>query len=407
MDPLPEDAQREAHARRLLDVAAGARHPDGGFGWLRDDGTIDHDRPRELWINARMTHVHALGVLLGRAGSGDLVDHGLRALTGRFHDDTHGGWYARTDEHGPTVRAKTAYEHAFVLLAASSASAAGRPGADALLDEAVEVLLTRFVRPAGPGVDLVVEEWDETFTVLDDYRGLNATMHAVEALLAAADVTGDASLRSVATRFTSHVVGTLAPARDGLLPEHFDPSGRPLLDYHRDRPADPFRPFGATIGHAFEWARLAVQVHSGPGAAPVDLLDRAVALAESATRHGWARDGHDGFVYTVGWDGVPVVRERMHWVVAEAVAAAGALHRATGDDRWDARQRAWWRHAQDWFVDEQQGSWVHERSPSGGPSEVTWVGRPDVYHALQACLLPRVPVGVALAAALRDAAGAT
>ena len=36
---------------------------------------------------------------------------------------------------------------------------------------------------------------------------------------------------------------------------HFDPQWRALPDYNRDTPADPFRPYGATIGHWFEWAR--------------------------------------------------------------------------------------------------------------------------------------------------------
>lgn len=396
----------DAHARRLLEVADGARHPAGGFGWLRADGTIDPARERELWINARMTHVHALGVLLGRPASVALVDHGLEALTGLFHDDRHGGWWARVGADGPATRAKTAYEHAFVVLAASSATAAGRPGAAALLADAVEVLCERFVAPAGPDAGLVVEEWDESFTRLDAYRGLNATMHGVEALLAAADVTADESLRAVAAGLVDRVVGGLAPRHGYLLPEHFTPSGEPLLDYHHDRPADQFRPYGATIGHGFEWARLALQLHASRGGDPGDERVRhAVALADAAARHGWARDGADGFVYTVDWSGVPVVRERMHWVAAEAVAAAAALHRTTGEERHRERYHAWWAHARAWFVDPERGSWVHERSPSGGPSEVTWSGRPDVYHALQAVLLPRLPLGTSLAPALA-AAGA-
>ncbi len=393
----------DAHARRLLEVAAGSRHPGGGFGWLRDDATLDPDRPRELWITCRMTHVHSLGLLLGRPGSAELVDHGVTALLGAFHDGRHGGWHARVGPGGPLPGPKTAYEHAFVVLAASSAVAAGRPGAPELLDDALAVLLDRFVTPAGPDVRLVVEEWDQRFRTRDDYRGLNATMHTVEALLAAADVADDAGPRAVAAHIVDDVLGRLAPAHDWLLPEHFDPVGRPLLDYHRDRPADPFRPYGATVGHGFEWARLAVQLHAATGPdAPGWWVEHAVALADAATRHGWAPDGHDGFVYTVDWDGTPVVRERMHWVAAEAVASAAALHRATGDPRHAQRYQTWWTHAQDWFVDPDQGSWVHERSPDGGPSEVTWSGRPDVYHALQAVLLPRLPLSPSPATALRD-----
>ena len=46
---------------RLLAFGRASQHPGGGFGWLNEDGSIDLDRPRELWITCRMTHVYALG----------------------------------------------------------------------------------------------------------------------------------------------------------------------------------------------------------------------------------------------------------------------------------------------------------------------------------------------------------
>ncbi|QCW50508.1 AGE family epimerase/isomerase [Nocardioides dongxiaopingii] len=405
MDVPGSDPWLAAELARLLRFGVGARHRDGGFGWLDDDGVLDPDRPRALWITARMTHVHALATLLDVPGAAALADHGLAALAGVFHDDAHGGWWAGLDAAGaPTTRDKTAYEHAFVVLAASSAEAAGRPGAGEVLDEALEVL-DRFVDHEHA---MVAEQWDEGFERLDDYRGLNATMHGVEALLAAADVRGDAVLRDLATRITTAVVRDLAPAHAWLLPEHFTPAWEPVLDHHRDQPAHPFRPYGATLGHSFEWARLALQVHAGAGPdAEAWMVDHAVALADTATRLGWAVDGADGFVYTVDWDGTPVVRERMHWVAAEAVAATSALHRATGNPRHRERYDAWWAHVEAWFVDRDRGSWVHERSPSGGASTLTWTGKPDLYHAVQATLLPRLPLAPALAAALagRDGGG--
>ena len=33
---------------------------------------------------------------------------------------------------------------------------------------------------------------------------------------------------------------------------------------------------------------------------------------------------------------------------------------------------------------------------------MTWQGKPDVYHAFQATLIPRLPLSPTLAAALRD-----
>src|SRR3954470_14692903 len=80
---------------RLLAFAEHSRHPEGGFAWLRSDGTPDLDRPRELWITTRMTHVFALGHLLGPPGADELVAHALRALREDFRDARHGGWFAQ------------------------------------------------------------------------------------------------------------------------------------------------------------------------------------------------------------------------------------------------------------------------------------------------------------------------
>ena len=127
-----------------------------------------------------------------------------------------------------------------------------------------------------------------------------------------------------------------------------------------------------------------------------------MSLFESAVREGWAVDGADGFVYTVDWTGRPVVRERMHWVVAEATAAAAALHAATGDPSYADWYRTWWQYIDACFRDLDHGSWRHELSPDNRPSSTTWQGKPDLYHAFQATLLPRLPLSPTLAQALAD-----
>jgi len=328
------------------------------------------------------------------------VDHGIVALQGRLHDDTHGGWYAQVGPDGPVTTDKTAYEHAFVVLAAASASAAGRPGGTELLHQALGVFDERFWDEEH---GMVVEQWDESFSTLDGYRGVNANMHTVEALLSAADVLGDSSLRDRASRILTRVVHDLAAGNSWRIPEHFDASWTPLLDYNIDEPAHPFRPYGATIGHWLEWARLALHLRAGLGsAAPAWLLDDARSLFAAAVLEGWAVDGADGFVYTVDWDGRPVVRERMHWVAAEATATAAALFAATGDASYAGWYETWWDHIDEVFRDSEHGSWRHELSPDNQPSSQTWQGKPDTYHAFQATLLPRLPLSPTLAAALRD-----
>ena len=83
---------------RLLDFAARSRLPEGGFGYLGDDGRVLADRPVETWIVARMTHVFGLAHLLGRPGADELVRHGVAALTdGPLRDaSTAAGGRART-----------------------------------------------------------------------------------------------------------------------------------------------------------------------------------------------------------------------------------------------------------------------------------------------------------------------
>ena len=196
---------------------------------------------------------------------------------------------------------------------------------------------------------------------------------------------------------------TSRPSHEWRIPEHFDESWSPILDYNVDEPAHPFRPYGATIGHWLEWARLALHLRAGLGdAAPDWLLDDARSLFDAAVREGWAVDGADGFVYTVDWSGRPVVRERMHWVAAEATAAAAALHAATGDPSYERWYETWWEHIDACFRDAERGSWHHELSPVNEPSGHTWQGKPDIYHAFQATLIPRLPLSPMLARALAD-----
>ena len=391
----------EGESDRLLAFSRASRHPAGGFAWLDSVGLPQLDRPVELWVTCRMMHVFALGHVMGRPGCGSLADHGVQALQGRFHDSQNSGWYPSVDDSGPVSRDKAAYEHAFVLLAASSAVAASRPGASLLFDEALDVLMNRFW---DEDQGLVVDQWDESFSTPDAYRGANANMHTLEALLTAADVTQDRRLLDRALRIVSRIVHDFARSHKWRLPEHFDEEWNPLPDYNADAPAHPFRPFGATVGHWFEWARLSLHLRAalGEDKAPSWLLDDACSLFEAAVREGWAVDGSDGFVYTVDWEGRPVVRERMHWVAAEATATAAALWSVTGEQLYADWYQRWWDHIATAFMDRERGSWFHELGTDNRPSTVVWSGKPDSYHALQATLIPRLPLSPMTATAIRQ-----
>jgi sulfoquinovose isomerase len=400
-----------AHARwleqetdRLLSFGAASAREAGGFARLDDDGA-PLAGPTELWITCRMTHVYSLGVLLGRPASAALVDHGLAALDTVFRDAQNGGWYTEVGPDGATDDTKAAYPHAFVVLATASATAADRPGARALLDEALAVSELRFWDDEA---GMAVESWDRTFTTLDPYRGVNANMHTVEAYLTAADVTGHRIWLDRALRIIERVVHGYARGNSWRIPEHFTTDWHPHLEYNIDAPADPFRPYGATIGHWLEWSRLTLHARAAITArgdvAPLWMLEDAISLFDAAVAEGWDVDGAPGFVYTVDWAGKPVVHERMHWVVAEGIGAAAALHAATGDERYDTWYATLWGYAARYLIDPVGGSWWHELGTDNRVSRTVWAGKADLYHAVQATLIPRLPLTPVIAPAL--AAGA-
>lgn len=415
MNPWPalpsHRAWLDGESRRLLSFGLRSGLSGGGAAYLDDDGAPDLAQGVQTWITCRTVHVYSLGALLGIPGCGPVADAALAGLTGPLRDVAHGGWYPSLAADGtPDTRGgKSCYDHAFVMLAASSAALAGRTGGAVLLAEATRVYAEKFWDDdAGRPVDA----WDTTFTTCDDYRGLNATMHSVEAMLAVADafdaldvdptttaVVGDgAAWRDRAARSVAFVAD-LAARHDGRLPEHFGPDWTPDLDLNRDRPDDKFKPFGATPGHGMEWARLILHLEAATG--PDDALVRtATTLFDRAVDDAWAADGADGFVYTTDWDGVPVVRTRMHWVLAEAIGAAAALHARTGETRFAEWYARWWDYAERNLIDRRRGSWHHELDADNRPAAEVWPGKPDLYHAFQITLLPRLPLAPTLAATL-------
>jgi len=391
-------AEFAAEADRLLEFTR-ASAVRGGFGWLGDEGQVV-ERDLQLWITCRMTHVCALGHLLGHPGFLELVEHGVDALGKTFHDSTNDGWYAAISPDGrlPTARDKEAYAHSFVILAGSSAQLCEAPGSDDLLASALAVHDRYFWDDeVGMSRESFTADWRRE----EAYRGMNANMHTVEAFLAAGDVTGDERWHERAGRIVTRAIDGFARDNGWRIPEHFTPDWEPLLEHNRDEPAHPFRPYGATIGHALEWSRLTLATATTLGGPEWDwATPAAVALTERAIADGWAVDGTDGFVYTTDWSGAPVVPARMHWVLTEALGAAWALQHATGEARWSAEFERWWAYAKAHLLDRVGGSWYAELAPDNTPAAGTWSGKPDTYHAVQAMLLPRLPLMPSFASAL-------
>jgi sulfoquinovose isomerase len=391
---------RRVEASRLLRFGRGAELPDGGFGWLGDDGTVDRAQPCPLFINARMTHVFALAHLQGIAGADSLAASGMAALGSRYADSANGGWFTATDRSGRVIdSAKASYAHAHVLLAGASATAAGIPGAAGVLAAAAAAIERHFWSDAE---GCAVESWNADFTVSEPYRGANSNMHSVEAYLAAGDVTGDAVWHARAASIAARLIDRDARANSWRVPEHYDAQWRPLLDYNIDRPGDQFRPYGTTPGHSFEWARLLLDLEAALAAPPAWLAEAATALFDTAVTDAENRDGHPGLIYTIDEGGQPVMTARLHWVACEAVLAADALHRRTGHERFAAAASRWWDEIDRYFIDRKGGGWWQELTPDMTPASSIWSGKPDVYHSYQALLFPSLPLNPSAAVALAD-----
>lgn len=372
--------------------------PAGGFHWLGSDGRAIPDRPKYLWLTARMVHCFAIAELLGRPGAHRIVEHGLSFLDERLRDRAHGGWFWSVGPAAGVEDAKDAYGHAFVLLAASSAAAAGHSRGAGLLEEVAAVIDGHFWE-AEHG--LSAERFGRDWTGSEPYRGANSNMHLTEAYLAAADATGERVFADRAVSIIQRVVGEFTPRNDWRLPEHFDADWRMLPDYNRDRPENQFRPFGSTIGHWLEWAKLLIQPYLAEPATRQWMLESAVKLFDKAITEGLDATG-GGFLFTVDWDGRAANRDRYHWVVTEAIGAAAQLHRVTKDRAYERWYRRFWDYSHQYLIDHEFGGWHHQLDRNHRLLDNVWQGKPDLYHALQATLVGRLPADSSIATALRN-----
>ena len=391
---------------RMFEFGRQFPSPEGGSYYLGDDGTPWKDRNRETWITCRMAHVYSLAAALGIDGAEELIDRALHGLTdGELHDLVNGGWYAGVNAKGEILPTKQCYAHAFVILAASSAYLAGRPGAKTLLQEALCVYDDKFWNE---GEGLSCDTWNTPFTILDDYRGLNANMHTVEAFLAVADATGKEAYRVRCGRIISQVV-KWAEANNWRIPEHYNSTWEPLLELNADKPDDPFKPYGATPGHGIEWARLITQwagstFKEGKGDDQIPVRDHYIRIAEKlynrAISDAWNADGAPGICYTTDWEGRPVVHDRMHWTLAEAINTSSVLYRATGNEKYFDDYYQFMQYLDEKVADHVNGSWFHQLDQNNLLMGTVWPGKSDLYHAVQATLIPYYDPKISIARAV-------
>ncbi|MCD1635794.1 AGE family epimerase/isomerase [Martelella mediterranea] len=380
-----------AQANAILDFYQyNAVNPEGGFFDLDDDARPlptgwppAPEKATNLFQTTRMVHCFALAQLMGRPGAMNLVDHGMRHLWEVHRDTKNGGYYWANGLNGPVSDSKQHYGHAFVLLAASSAKLAGHPDADRLLADATEVLDKRFWEEThGAGAEEFTADWQP----VGPYRGQNSNMHLTEALMAAFEVTGERIYIDKALSIAGLLIDRITRSNEWRLAEHFDTAWK--IDYDYDQ--DVFRPYGSTIGHWLEWTRLLLQLWSLTGRRHDWLREAARNLFRNACSEGWDKE-RGGFYFTVGWKGEPVDRDRYWWPCTEGIGAAHFLNDLEDDPFYES----WYRRIWDWcdahLIDHRLGGWFHQLNDALVPVTDPWFGKPDIYHAFQACIIPLLP----------------
>lgn len=387
------------NALSLLKFGRKFPSPNGSSYYLGDDGTPWTDRPRETWITSRMAHVYSIGSMMGIDGCNELAEAAIKGLSDELLDKEHGGWYAGVTADGGILPNKQCYAHAFVILAATSGKLAGVKGADELLEKALAVY-DKYFWDEEEG--LSVDTWNTEFTELDTYRGINANMHTVEAFLAAADTLDDEKYRVRAGRIIDRVAGW-AKENGYRIPEHFTSDWKPDLEKNKEKPDDPFKPYGATPGHGIEWARLITQwaLSSKLNAdAEKQYIDTACRLYRRAIDDAWNADGAPGIVYTTDWEGKPVVHDRMHWTLAEAINSSAVLYRVTGEARYAGDYAEFMKYLDETVLDHTCGSWFHQLDENNNLKGTVWPGKSDLYHAFQAMNIPYLGCDVSIARAI-------
>ena len=383
-------------ANNLFDFfEAPSINPKGGFFELDDDGKpLDaHNATRQIHVTARMVHCAAIGSLIGRPGSGEIVDHGMRYLWEKHRDARHGGYVWSLDDNGVKDGSKQAYGQAFVLLAASSAKLVGHPLADQMLADVTEVINTRFWDDKRGAVR---DEYNQDWSVLLPYRGQNANMHMTEALMAAYEATGNKGYLTKAERIADLIIAKTAIPLGHRVAEHFDENWVLDKTYEGN---EMFRPSGATPGHWLEWSRLLFQLWSLGDKRLSWMTDAARNLFRQSVELGWD-DAHGGFFYTLDWDNNPIMREKLWWPVSEAIGAAAVLSSHDREDYFQVWYRKLWDYAENHVIDHARGGWLSELTEDLRPTSRLFVGKPDIYHALQACLIPLYPATGSLTAAI-------
>jgi mannose/cellobiose epimerase-like protein (N-acyl-D-glucosamine 2-epimerase family) len=112
---------------------------------------------------------------------------------------------------------------------------------------------------------------------------------------------------------------------------------------------------------------------------------------------------HGGLHYTLDGEGKPLWRLKLWWPLCEGAAAAHWLNELVPDPAWERDYRRIWGAIDRHFLDRRHGGWQEECAEDMTPGFTLFAGKADIYHALQACLIPLYPATGSLTRAIAEA----
>jgi len=97
------------------------------------------------------------------------------------------------------------------------------------------------------------------------------------------------------------------------------------------------------------------------------------------------------------------MRHKLWWPLCEAAGAAAFLL----DHQQDAFHEEWYRRIWStiarYYLDRENGGWFEELGEDMKPANTLFAGKADIYHALQACLIPLYPADGSLTRVVAEA----
>ena len=265
---------------------------------------------RRLRVAARQIYVFSEAYRVGLAGADEAVHLGL-AFLDRHALHPEGGYSWRFDlTHTATDHTRDLYDHAFVLLALSSAVSV--VPAEALRTKALGLLAwidASLPHPQGGYLESLPPALP---------RRQNPHMHLLEALLAAYEAFGDDIFIERARSLVAVFATRLFDHRSGSLPEFFNDGLTP----HREGGIFPVEP-----GHHCEWVWL---LHRFQALTSPDLFLQQISAKLMRFVDLWGIDKqHHDLIDIVGSDGRPIEAERTP-LAADRTAQGGIF--APGPD---------------------------------------------------------------------------